>query len=330
MNGSQTVHDDDPDDDEYNQSFGQIIPDDVTNGCIGTLLLIGIPRQSIISLDGAVRTVGREDVGIVGLQPNLFHLFSCRPCVDCKGVQSSGLNHSLAVGIVIMVMTEDVSNNNNWIVARKYDAKIEELSSDEVYTSCNTLEDIINSGALSLHHFCRYQEFLAMPPAMQQSNTNVADSWFQLVSYITPSLLRRRGIRHGDKIIPGSFQNDDRVLENSGQKNSKQVAKDGLVITYPPIPCIDDDASADVKKMSHVGTKNFLKTLSPSDRTLLLHHHQSTAGMVKSTFTSVEGAVLESVLHSSYSGKWEDLIGDLQLSFVAFLYLGCLASFEHW
>lgn len=324
---SQIIADDDTrnDDEEFNQEYSKLISNSTSDQSIGTLLLIGIPRESVISLDGTVRIVGREDFAVVGLRPNLFHLFSCRPSVAC-GLTSSNFCSSLAVGIVMMVMSNDTPNNENWIVARKYDEGIEELSPDELFPSKN-LKEIISSGALSWNHFCRYQDFVSMPSAVQQSNAEVADSWVHLVSYITIPLLKRRGMGHGEKIIPGAFTNDDQVLEIPDYKISKQLKKDGSLIAYPPIPCIDGEASSNIKKTSHIGTKNFLKTISPQDRTLLLHYHKSTTGL---TFTSVGGALLENVLNSYYAGEWKDLVGDMQLSFILFLYLGCLASFEHW
>lgn len=311
------------DDEGFNQT--KLISSSASDQSIGTLLLIGIPRESVISLDGAVRIVGREDFAVVGLRPNLFHLFSCRPSVAC-GLKSSNCSNALAVGIVMMVMSNDTPKNKNWIVARKYDERTEELSPDELFPSKN-LNEIISSGALSWNHFCRYQDFVSMPSDVQPSSAEVADSWAHLVSYITIPLLTRRGMRHGDKIIPGAFTNDDQVLERPEYKISKQLKKDGSLITYPPIPCIDDEVSSNVNKTSHIGTKNFLKSISPQNRTLLLHYHKSTAGL---TFTSVGGALLENVLNSYYAGEWKDLVGDMQLSFILFLYLGCLASFEHW
>lgn len=326
---SQIIADDDTsrnDGGEFNEAYSKLMSNSTSDQSFGTLLLLGIPRESVISLDGAVRTVGREDFGVVGLQPNLFHFFSCRSSVVC-GPTSNNVFNALAVGIVMMVTSNDVPNNENWIVARKYDKRIEELSADELYSSSKNLKEIITSGTLSWNHFFRYPDFVTLPLSAQQSNTEVADSWVHLVSYITPPLLKKRGIGHGDKIIPGAFTNDDRILEGSGQEVDEQLKKDGSLIVYPPIPCIDDEASFHVKKTSHIGTKNFLKTVSPQNRTLLLHYHQLTTGM---TFTSVGGALLENVLNSYYEDEWKELVGDMQLSFLAFLYLGCLASFEHW
>lgn len=96
---------------------------------------------------------------------------------------------------------------------------------------------------------------------------------------------------------------------------------DGITPAYPPVPCIDPDSSSPgrpAKRGVHAGTRRYLSSLSPSER---------TAAFLDSTPGS---KVLRDVLKREYGGLWGDVLGDVQLSFVLFLHLGCLASFEHW
>ena len=324
-------------DNEFNReiTFSQTRLD----GSCGILLLLGIPKHSNVTLDGASRIVAREDgyVGILGLDPNLFHLFACRPCVSSVA-SDAHRRHSLAVGVVMMIEGRTPSEKNNtkygWVVARKYDEQTEELSSSDIFPTFETLAGAVHSGNIPEHIFCRYQEFVADSSATTIQDANISvqrsnkinDSWLQHVSYIGPTLLSRRGIHHGDKIVPGTFRIDG---EASGLTNADDVITDGSVIKYPPIPCIESVEGA-TNKIKHEGTKYYLKSLTPKDRTLLLHYRQPPSTVTKITYSCVGSAVLEEVLQSYYEGNWEDLIGDLQLSFVSFMYISCLASFEHW
>ena len=98
--------------------------------------------------------------------------------------------------------------------------------------------------------------------------------------------------------------------------------EDGHSLSYPPIPHIDTSQSHRIN--SHSGTKRFLASLSPSDRTTLFFTTTSN------NLEDNDDMIFEKVLTIHYDGSWETLLGQFQLSFIIFLCCSCLASLEHW
>lgn len=81
----------------------------------------------------------------------------------------------------------------------------------------------------------------------------------------------------------------------------------------PPIPVIDRH----YRFTSHHGTKEFLQGLSATDRTAFLTHPRAAHH------------ALQHILNVYYT-DWQELIGDVQLSFILFLHLHCYNSLVHW
>jgi hypothetical protein len=134
------------------------------------------------------------------------------------------------------------------------------------------------------------------------------DYWKTKTSFVSARLLDKRSLGHGDKIVPGCYADDIDVAP------PKPV--DGKPVDYPPIPYLDD--ANKLRRTRHVGTKRYLAQLSPSDRTtLFLDDHPADR-------------VLTDILSRYYDSKWEDLLGDIQLSYTLLFQIHCLASLEHW
>ena len=155
---------------------------------------------------------------------------------------------------------------------------------------------------------------------MHASPSRQADQWSLQTGFVLSSgILSQRGISHADKIIPGSYHDDEESTVNQGSSSNNgtpQSAIDGKGLTYPCIPVVDTALS--LRTNRHTGTKGFLSKMSPTDRTTLFMEPQ------------IASRLLGDVLTAYYDNHWEALLGDLQLAYVLFLYLQCLASLEHW
>jgi A1 cistron-splicing factor AAR2 len=118
-------------------------------------------------------------------------------------------------------------------------------------------------------------------------------------------------LSHGIKIVPGAYVDADGAAAAQQDQLMEQANNiDGYHLAYPPIPVLG------VTPLKHTGTKRFLLTLSPSERTGVL-----MGGPL---------AALHRIIAAYYDADWKQLLGDLQMAYVMFLHLQCLTSMEHW
>jgi len=148
--------------------------------------------------------------------------------------------------------------------------------------------------------------------------------WGELTRYIGEALLKDlRGLSSGDKIVPGCYDPENEINNRANSDSIATKETDGKSLTYPPIPVVNPKLS--LAKHKHHGTNRFLSRLAPQERTKLFlsptgAHDSNTPIFVW----------LDRVLDDYYRGSWESLLGDLQLSYLLFLYLGCYSSLGHW
>lgn len=151
-----------------------------------------------------------------------------------------------------------------------------------------------------------------------------------LTNHVSMEVLHRHSLTgKGDVIIPSSYTgsspwNDDHLVSALPSSAAADL-QDGNVLKYVPIPM---PPLSKTKKQGgqseaapfhrHEGTKRYLATLSPEERTAFF------------LMDSVADRLLLSILKDSYSSKWEHFVGEFQLSFVLFLCCSCLSSLEHW
>jgi hypothetical protein len=146
--------------------------------------------------------------------------------------------------------------------------------------------------------------------------------WKEQTSYILSSnILTKRGVQHGDKIVPGSYHDEEQEMDNlpSTDKSGEKVV-DGKSLHYPSIPVVDVTMSSSYLKR-HAGTKRYLAQLPPTERTQVF---------LESPNQTIATRMLQDVLAKYYDSNWQLLMGDLQLAYTLFLYLQCLSSLEHW
>ena len=146
-----------------------------------------------------------------------------------------------------------------------------------------------------------------------------------MYSCVHSSVLRRLKLKSGDKLLPGSYENDcndetDTDKVQQGMPDKIPLIEDGFVVPYTAIPCVN--VSSEHERMMilrHTGTKQYLQKLSPSERTQILFGNNAPNSFL-----------LADVMKRVYSDRFADVIGELELSFSLFLSVHCLASFEHW
>lgn len=251
--------------------------------------LLDLKKDAAIGLDGQTIVLRTDDfIGVSGLASG-FHLVSVR----------SEPQSSIAVGFVML-------GDSNLV--RRYDPQTEEVSSDEVdvLTTQNLVEQVQN-GKLAHTSVIEYSTIVSVDQKQK---------WDEQTKYILSSgILEKRNLRDGDKIIPGSYQ-DDGESSTSFTLTDHNNSADGRSILYPDIPVVDTSIS--FRNYSHRGTKRYLRKLSPDERTHLFREPR------------IASRLLCDVLSSYYGNKWRALLGDLQLAYTLFLYLQCLASLEHW
>ena len=254
----------------------------------GAIAILDLPIGSALSIDGCSMVLKRADfVGVSEVPSDGFHLVTAR---RGGGAAPSMILH----GFVIY------GEEQNWILARKYDPKTEEVSTaqlDELGTS--NLQQKIASNQIDDQRIVSYHKIIT------------DEQWKEATTYISASLIQKRGFRSGDKIMPGAYVGYDDVSEQASDVNV-----DGSSITYPPIPCLDPSVS--LHKAKHQGTRQFLSRISPTDRSALFMAEYPA------------NQALESLLNKEYNNEWDDLLGDLQLAFILFIHLHCFASLEHW
>jgi A1 cistron-splicing factor AAR2 len=305
--------------------------------------LLDLPRHSSITIDGEALILKRPDfVGFVNLpapaaaevvtpppppppgsvvndhcqdragaaatreRSGGFHFVSVRAAANRRDGPHSerSSSSSVVVGFVI-------PHHGNLI--RRYDPATEEVSPHPIdsFTEENLLRHL-RDGRIDPHQVADYGKLL--DPAKE-------NSWRELTGSISPSLLRRRGLEEGDKIVPGAYKVEDDEREEESPTDSRREM-DGISVAYPPLPVLLTSTGARTSRhrplVRHAGTKRFLSRLGPDQRTALAMD------------PSPPTRVLEKALRDYYGGSWRDLVGDVQLSFLLFLYLHCFASLVHW
>jgi hypothetical protein len=280
-----------------------------SSSSFGFIGLLDLPKEAVVGLDGQTILLKTDDFVGVKLPPqvvdrstsNGWHLVTVR----------SQPNATVAVGFLVVNGNEDEPRPYSSLV-RRYDPQTEEVSSEPVdeRTTRNLLEQIQNQ---------------QLPPSRVVDYSKIvsdtqAQLWSDQTTYITASnILQKRGLTHGDKIVPGSYQDESEPLPpptTSSLSSSVDKVIDGKSLQYPSIPVVD--ATLSLRTNRHAGTSQYLSQLSPSERTQLFCEPQ------------IASRLLRDVLANDYDHSWQALLGDLQLAYVLFLYLQCLASLEHW
>lgn len=197
---------------------------------------------------------------------------------------------SITVGLVV----------SHTSIVRRYDPQTEELSSTPVDESTFlNLQLQVKNGQLLEHRMIPYNRVVS---------AEQASLWKAQKSHVSPVLLKLRGLEEGKKIVPGSFEEETPTTQNT-------IIVDGTSVMYPNIPVAPIRVG---NAHTHTGTKRYLGQLSPADRTsLFLHAHPA-------------GRLVNDVLFRYYKNQWQDLVGDIQLSYLIFLQLQCLGSLENW
>jgi A1 cistron-splicing factor AAR2 len=171
-------------------------------------------------------------------------------------------------------------------------------------------------------------------------------------------------IKHGCKIVPSSHigsrgstyaSSTTTTTTSDDITNNIIVVEDGKSLTYPAIPCIDTSITNDLRLVTrHTGTRLYLSTLSPNERTRLLFFSSSVnddddddddddketeeegnAGNGTSNCyhrsQPVGEYVFEDVLRRYDNSRGEEyFLADIELSFLLFVHLECHVSLEHW
>jgi len=175
--------------------------------------------------------------------------------------------------------------------ALRYNPRLEEMEPlDE-----QSQENLAQQTHFALHQVIPYDRIVS--PTQQ-------DQWRAQTSYwkSTSPLWKDRKIAWNTKILPGVYQ------ESSNRF-------DGNSLYYPPIPLLQSPFR---RRRRHAGTQAYLRKLSASERTQLAMGDDNMVSL------------LERILAEYYHQDWKNLVADLQLAYVSFLYLQCLASLEHW
>ena len=263
----------------------------------------------MIGVDGQTIVLRTDDfVGVSGWDSSNFHVLSVRPTPASN----------ISVGFLMFQdgSATDAAYGTSFV--RRYDPQTEEVSSIAVddLTTNNLLQEMHRRGTTphSLLSPTSIIDYSNIVPSIQK------ETWKEQTKYILSSgILSQRQLRSGDKILPGSYRDDDdhdqsvRTVENP----------DGSSVQYPNIPVIDpsiSSLSSGVRTTTHLGTRLYLKKLSPADRTQLFLREPK----------KIANILLQNILSLYYRTKWTCLLGDLQLAYTLFLYLQCLTSLEHW
>jgi hypothetical protein len=197
---------------------------------------------------------------------------------------------SITVGLVV----------SNTSIVRRYDPQTEELSSTPVDESTFlNLQLQVTNGQLEPHR---------MIPYIRVVSAEQVSLWKAQKSHVSPLLLKLRGLEGGKKIVPGSFEEETPTPRNT-------IIVDGTSVMYPNIPVAPIRIG---NSHNHTGTTRYLRKLPPADRTSLFFHAHPA------------GRLVNDVLFRYYQNQWQDLVGDIQLSYLLFLQLQCLGSLENW
>ncbi|GAX25919.1 hypothetical protein FisN_6Hh043 [Fistulifera solaris] len=252
---------------------------------------LDLPSGSAISINGVSVSIQRDDfVGISQIPSQHFHFIT----ITAK-------SSSITTGFVLLP--------GSTATVRRYDPRTEEVSSTIVVDEM-TIQNLMQQSP-SLEHQQRVIPYSLLVKEEQQVKWNQC-----LTNYIAADLLRQRGIESsGQKVVPGCL-NDEMGNNMAGINHlPSQRETDGIPLSYFPVPILDQRRP---RWASHVGTQQFLQTLSAPERTqLFVDPHPSQRAW-------------ERVFAEHYQHKWEWVFGDLQLSFLFFVHLHCFESLMHW
>jgi hypothetical protein len=274
------------------------------------IAMLDLPVGSVLTCDGQTIKLQRDDfIGISRIPSNqVFHLVAVRSgAVGTKREEEQGNIGAVTVGFFFSTY-----DNESLALAHKFDPSTEEVSSSPLDpVTFSSLKATIQHGKLEPHRLIPYENIVSK---------DQSEAWRNSTNFLSVTLLKRRGIVNGEKIVPGSY-NDDGLSSSSTASaipvqhdNNKKII-DGTSVTYPAIPVLD--SRKDARHSRHLGTKKYLATLPPTERTALFLN------------SSPHDFVMESILRL-YDNRWTDILGDIQLSYALFLNLKCLCSLEHW
>jgi len=205
----------------------------------------------------------------------------------------------------------------------------------------------INSNSNSNQHHQQQQQ-------QQQQHVDAQNIWtLHLTQFISRKVLDRHSLTGtGDKIIPGAYsmgdehqcRTDQVNKDNKDTKDKDCQHQDGLSMNYKPIPTIPNDPDPALpilqrhtKIHSHSGTRRYLASLSPSQRTAFFIHQRDTDSNADADSNAnadtprlPADALFGTILNDYYDNQWELLLGEMQLSFCVFICCSCLTSLEHW
>ena len=258
--------------------------------------ILNLPPRSCLRLDGQTILLHRDDfVGIGGIPLDGLHLLTVRPSIRTSKTTNEPAFASISTGFIL-----PATQKEDEALVRKYDPQTEEVSDEPV-------DEMTRSNLVQQIHHQSMDPQRMIPYASVIRSEGAALAWRQSTSFVTLDLLTSRGIPPGTKIIPGA--QDDQMADFMNS-----TLRDGVSPKYPMIPVLD----AGTRRITHRGTKAFLQSLSPNQRTALLTDKQPSS------------KVFRMVLQETYKGNWRDLLGDIQLSYILFLNLQCYSSLEHW
>ena len=346
-----------------------------TNTCGHLLILLNLPQNAVITLNGKCQALATIPISAKEYTATTSLAISHLPrhheddaslITLCSVQQQPQQNNQHCVNHGLLIYNSSNSRSNNLVVARRWDARIEELSSDDVSDSelCQKiaahvlLQQQESNSHASLMHGVRvvsYEQFM-MTCENNKNNTEMefdaAVAWKQSVNFIGPSVLKLFDVTSGDKIIAGGCsasllgaadEYHDEYDDLRADDDAKKTVQDGIELQYHPIPCVqqtqcDDHPSNMHMILRHPGTKRYLSRLTPMERSALLFddckssssNRRDSSTSMSCSITITCASLLEDVLHRVYADRYTDMLGDLQLAFCVFLNMSCLASFEHW
>lgn len=284
-----------------------------------------LPAGSTITIDGVPLQLppDRAPPAMVGVrqlpEDESFHLITLR-CGD-----TTRFLH----GFVI------VPRHQGEDIVLRYDEQMEEVGGElmDPRTRTNVLSTIADAEqrfatgstsdqiTLFLAALPKYSELMERKGDRTKDNMV---SWKQLTAYITPSLLKIRGlVSLGEscncvKVVPGIVPDDGDAANNSMQATPATTTDDAVSIQYPPVPVFPTHETS-FRALSHEGTKSFLRSLPPGERTDFMLRAR--------TGDTANDLALEYLLKSITN---DNLLADVQLSFIFFWQLQCYASLTHW
>lgn len=303
----------------------------------GTIALLNLQPYTALCLDGsASQTLKNEENLLVinNITPlHGFHLLVVRANNHYGGNnEGGGLKRGydgasmLSIGLLILYPNE-FNNKEEWFIAREFNSQTEEISSrllDDVSFK-NLKQSVKNQdGNVNTLKIISYDRFLNCNYIHGQSpSCNKNEVWEKyLTNFISIEVLSMHGLSgKGDKIVPGSFSQDDDSISTNG----KAQENDGITLSYPPMPHIDRNQHRSIN--AHAGTRGFLASLPPAERTSFFISNNQLGASDKQDISSL---IFEKVLSRYYKGSWHMMLGQFQLSFILFLCCSCLSSLEHW